>query len=178
MTARITNFQRFLQIIRDGNYPESCIEWWGGKNSHGYGLVTFSIRPGLEGRMYVHRLALELSLGRELHSDLCALHRCDNRICFNPNHLYEGSYSQNCQDSHDRKRRPSRKGSRHPLAKLTEDDVTEMIRMGSQGMLQREIGAVFGVNQQTVSKILRGDRWTHIDKSSRQSPSSAQLNAL
>lgn len=177
MKTRITNFQRFLEIIRKGDHPDTCIEWWGAKNSHGYGLLTFLIRPGLEGRMYVHRLALELKLGRELPGDLCALHRCDNRICFNPEHLYEGSHSQNCQDSHDRDRRPSRKGSLHPLSKLTEADVAEMIRMGSQGSLQREIGAVFGVNQQTVSKILRGDRWTHITQPSPATPSLQQPRA-
>jgi len=171
MKERRTNFQRFLEIIRDGDFGDSCIEWWGGKNSHGYGLVTFSVRAGLEGRMYVHRLALELVLDRELKDGFFALHTCDNRICFNPMHLYEGTPSQNTQDSHDRARRPSRKGSKHPLSKLTEKDVAEMIRMGSQGMLQREIGKVFGVNQQTVSKILRGDRWTHV-KASQETKSS------
>ena len=157
-----TNFQKFLEIINAESYPTECIEWWGGKNSHGYGMVTFMMRPGLEGRMYVHRLALEISIGRQLEDGLLALHKCDNRVCFNPDHLYEGNQSQNVQDSHDRNRRASRKGSKHPLSKLTEKDVAQMILMSKDGCLQKTIASVYGIRQQTVSRIIRGERWTHV----------------
>ena len=45
--------------------------------------------------------------------------------------------------------------------KLTPHDVIA-IRALKGTMLQREIGAMFGINQTVVGDILRGTKWRHI----------------
>jgi hypothetical protein len=46
----------------------------------------------------VHRFALERKLGRPIKPELQALHTCDHKSCVNPEHLYEGTYTDNIHD--------------------------------------------------------------------------------
>lgn len=46
--------------------------------------------------MYAHRYSWMLSRGAL--SEECILHRCDNRTCVNPEHLFAGSRESNQQD--------------------------------------------------------------------------------
>lgn len=61
------------------------------------------------------------------------------------------------------KGRADGRGERHPLAKLTDDDVRE-IRKRLRGI--RGLGGVvakeYGVSQATISYILQGKTWKHI----------------
>jgi hypothetical protein len=53
-------------------------------------------------QIYAHRLALERKLGRPIKPGLCALHTCDCKSCVNPDHLYEGTYTDNLLDAFER----------------------------------------------------------------------------
>lgn len=56
-----------------------------------------------------------------------------------------------------------RPGESHPAALLTNAQVSEMrMRYSAGGASQIKIAEMFGVTQQTVSKIVRRDRWTHV----------------
>jgi hypothetical protein len=46
-----------------------------------------------------HRYALELALGRPLDPGKYACHHCDNKVCCNPAHLYEGTAQDNSDDA-------------------------------------------------------------------------------
>jgi hypothetical protein len=59
-----------------------------------YGTVPLNGRT-----IYVHRLLLERKLGRPIRPGYLALHTCDNPSCCNPDHLYEGTYSDNILDA-------------------------------------------------------------------------------
>lgn len=48
----------------------------------------------------------------------------------------------------------------HYAAKLTEDDVREIRRLGATGKLfHREIAAMYGINRQSITRILSGQAW-------------------
>ncbi len=51
-------------------------------------------------------------------------------------------------------------GSKNPNAKLTESLVREI--RNAEGN-QREIGARFGINKSTVSRIKRREHWPHVE---------------
>ena len=68
-----------------------CWLWLGAVDGHGYGQLAM---PGGKKRLATHA-ALELH-GRPRRADApCALHKCDNPNCVNPDHLEWGTMKQN-----------------------------------------------------------------------------------
>lgn len=81
-----------------------CWHWLGLTNGKGYGRMTY------QGRQQVaHRLAW-MAWNGEIPEGLYVLHRCDNRACVNPEHLWLGTYSDNLQDCWNKGRHPGRGG--------------------------------------------------------------------
>ena len=85
---------------------EGCWSWRGKViNNQGYPMVAHMGKLRL-----VHRVSWELHRG-PIPRGLCVLHRCDNRMCSNPEHLFLGTHSDNMHDAWDKGRMPrSRKG--------------------------------------------------------------------
>lgn len=71
----------------------SCIEWKNCKDKDGYGRVKID---GKSKR--VHRVVLEVKIKRKLSKDEHVLHICNNRICYNVDHLRLGTSKDNAKD--------------------------------------------------------------------------------
>jgi hypothetical protein len=85
---------KFRKITSTG-----CWEWQGGK-SDAYGVMRIG------GRAYkVHRVSAKEFMGLDLLSSYVVLHKCDNGICFNPEHLQIGTQRDNVLDSFNKGRR-------------------------------------------------------------------------
>lgn len=88
-------------------------------------------------------------------------HRCDNRICVNPDHLFLGTPADNSRDM-ARKNRSTR-GSRNPQAKLSEGDVRKIRRSyEAGGVTQAQLSERFNVNGVTISNIITRKTWRHV----------------
>jgi len=73
--------------------PNYCWEFTGYIH-HGYGDEYY------KGEMWgVHRLIMFIFKRNEFKYILDALHKCNNKKCFNPNHLYMGTQKDNAADS-------------------------------------------------------------------------------
>lgn len=79
-----------------------CWEWQGA-TKNGYGRTTVDYRNVL-----VHRHFFEMYHG-ELAAGEMACHTCDNRLCFNPEHLFRGDAKANYDDMVAKGRRPEQK---------------------------------------------------------------------
>jgi hypothetical protein len=74
---------------------EDCWIWRGHLNSQGYG--QFHCRVAGRSGYLAHRLMYRLVHG-EVPDGLYVLHRCDVRLCVNPDHLFVGSAADNLRD--------------------------------------------------------------------------------
>lgn len=128
-----------------------CWEWTGTLNTSGYGC--FRRRPL---QILAHRYSHTLVNG-EIESGQYICHRCDNPLCSRPSHLFAGSCKENMQDAVDKNRCAF--GSRHGRVKLTEQDAVRIVELYASGVKQVELAGMFGVNQPSISFIIRGINW-------------------
>jgi hypothetical protein len=150
-----------------------------GRTGGGYGRVR------LRGEIYLaHRLAWHLAHG-PISDGVLVLHGCpgqENPLCVNPAHLRAGTQRENMADRDTRgrhgmwlhperratgdrngsRRYPERlrRGETSASSKVTAAQVAAMRRAyAAGGVRQWELGAVHGVSQAQVSRIVRGTNW-------------------
>ena len=133
-----------------------CHIWTGPPGDVGYGNF------GINGKTYrSHRAAWEIYRG-PIPGGLCVLHRCDNKMCVNPDHLFLGTRADNVADMMAKGRGRKATGERVGNSKLKEDQVKEIRMLVAGGMKQTEVAAKFGVHSSWVSRISRNEFWRDI----------------
>ena len=99
-----------------------------------------------------HRATYQLFKGSITDS---VLHTCNNRRCVNPDHLYDGSRSQNYLDSV--MAGTASRGSRHPRSKLKEAQVLAIYADRSTPV--KDLAKAYGVSRQIITDIHKGRKW-------------------
>lgn len=129
---------------------DSCIEWTGAYHKNGYGVISISRKVAKElglGRVqFTHRASYMQNKG-PIPEGMVVRHKCDNKACFNPDHLELGTQLDNVNDAVERGR---------VKRKLTMEEAGH-IRESSES--NRELAKKFGVSATTVYHIKHGNKW-------------------
>ena len=145
MPPRTNWFYQRYRVTESG-----CWEWLGCKDVGGYGRVTLKKTNRLAHRcMYEH-------MNGEIPDGAHICHKCDNRSCINPEHLYLGTHQDNMKDRDAKGRGVVPRGEHHHKAKLTWARVRE-IRSTEEPA--NALAKKFGVCKSTIERVRRGRFW-------------------
>ncbi len=90
-----------------------CWLWVGATGPNGYGHMGFNGKY-----LSSHRVSFELFKGA-IPKNICVLHKCDNKACVNPDHLFIGTHKDNYEDMVKKDRRVTSKGKDSYFGKNT-----------------------------------------------------------
>lgn len=145
------------------NTPTGCWEWTGARDKGtGYGCAhppgSRKI-PGSRKVMGAHRVAWHLNAGLPIDSSpgMVVCHKCDNRACVNPEHLFLGTQQDNMTDALKKGRVVS--GTDCPWAKLTEEQVIEIRTSAESAPVLAER---YGVNWRTIYRAKAAESYRSI----------------
>lgn len=159
--------ERFARHYRV-NGQTGCWNWQGHISPSGYG--SFRIYPRARCAIGAHRASWLLHRGGIPEGQLVC-HRCDNKKCVNPEHLFVGSYTDNMKDaakkgrmnwSHETRLKIMPRllrGEKHHQAKLSEREVLTIRGSDEKGT---DLARQYDVSNKSISRIKRGTVWRHI----------------
>jgi len=154
---RSTDEQIAVFKSRLARRENGCIEWTGAVGSHGYGVIAFS-KPTRH-RVLTHRLAYSLEYG-EITGGLFVCHKCDNKKCCNPEHLFLGTQRDNVMDAVKKGRnykggaKNPASGYRHYMNKFKEGDKDKIKELHLAGVKGKDIAIMFGLAKSTISRAI------------------------
>lgn len=160
--VHIKNFWKYVKIstVRGG-----CWEWQGSTRND-YGVL--SIKGGKES---AHRISFFIHNGFLPTGGRIVCHRCHNKPCIRPDHLYEGTQSENQLDRGELERlqgtAKKKKYTKKDLDKVRTrrvrldatkaEEVRQIYALGKHS--QRQIAVMFNCSQNTISNVLSGISW-------------------
>lgn len=137
----MTTIRGVLEHVGWSVTAQGCWEWAGNKHKEGYGELY------AEGRhMLTHRAAYSVWVG-PIEKGLLVRHKCDNRLCINPDHLETGTHADNARDMRER-------GRNNHTRKLTSADVVDIRWLHCLGARQVDIARAFNVSKTAIRKIV------------------------
>ncbi len=138
---------------------DACWEWTGLFDASGYGRL-YLLSPCCK-YVRAHRVAYQLSYGAVPPGKLIC-HRCDNRKCVNPRHLFVGDDKSNYDDMCSKGRRNPRYGTHNGRASLSEKQIRKIRTLRKSGVQLKILAKAFAVWPGTISSICRGRLWKHL----------------
>jgi len=117
----------------------------------------------IDGKNYmVHRISAWIFKDFDLNGKLIVCHRCDNPTCFNPEHLFIGTNTDNVQDMLSKGRDNYLKGENNGRATFKNVDVIKIRELWRNGYSTYKLAKIFNSNTGTISNIVRYESYKYI----------------
>ena len=142
-------------FLRKTEIKGDCFMWKGNKSETGYGRFYFENKV-----QKAHRVSFKLFKG-DIPLGKLILHKCNNRLCVNPRHLYAGNHKDNFNDGIKAGTiKISQCGENNHNHKLTKEQVNEIRNIYKSGELEcSKIGELFDVSRKNISYIIHNQTW-------------------
>lgn len=155
----MTETKRFWSKVEKSDSAWMCWEWTGALSPGGYGIFWQTSRKLIGAHRYSYTLTYRDP------GELFVLHKCDNRKCVRPEHLFLGTRAENNADMmrKGRHRYGVVLGSHNLHAKLTEQKVIairEKYKAGGIG--PTALAKEYGVSRSVVHALLIRRTWKHV----------------
>ena len=137
-----------------------CWNFKGIPNSTGYFEIKIGGRVNPKS-IKAHRVSWIIHYG-EIPDGMCVLHKCDNRRCTNPEHLFLGSHQDNATDREQKGRGNQCREENHNKAVLTVKKVKKIKELLGLGVMATKIARDFGVGNSTIYNIKHGNTWKNV----------------
>jgi len=138
--------------------PETGCMNWIGATQKGYGAM----RTGGQ-TVRAHRFAWVRANG-SIPDGMHVLHKCDNPLCCNADHLFLGTHIDNMRDAVAKGRAAggSLPGEANPNCMLKEAQVVSIL--SRKGKPSSSLAREFGVSNSTVKAIRAGRLWSYVSE--------------
>lgn len=124
-----------------------CWNWTAASRGVGYGCLK------IQGKVIdAHRVSFMVHKG-PIPPRMLVLHRCDNRACVNPDHLFLGAWTTNSRDAVEKGRVIPFKATREQP--LTESELRQIKIDYQGGVSQRVLCRKYDVAPTTLKRLLR-----------------------
>jgi hypothetical protein len=137
----IEKFNSKIKAVKSG-----CIEWTGSIGTHGYGAFGFNGSISTP-----HRFSWMHNFGH-IPKGMFVCHKCDNRKCVNPEHLFLGTHQQNVDDSLLKGRGRAGKPSK-VISELEVRIIKYFLRIG---ITCKSISKILDINYRRILRISGG----------------------
>lgn len=155
--------RRFWDKVNKTDNIDNCWEWNAGSRGNGYGAIKYNKKV-----IDAHRLSWILQNGELNDSNIYVCHKCDNRKCVNPNHLFLGSHSDNIKDGYKKGRiKPPvnnffKKGNTHATRLISNELALEIFniinerRKNKEKLRLKELSNIYSIPYTTIRDISCG----------------------
>jgi len=153
INEKLTN--RFWSYVDKDSECYGCWDWIGNRHKSGYGKIW------VDGETWLTHRVSWIMFNGEIPDGLCVLHRCDNKSCCNPDHLYLGTNMENSKDMCSKDRQAT--GEKNGASKLNEEEVILIRELYNTGKLsQRALSSMFHISKGTIYYIVNDMQWKHL----------------
>ena len=143
-------FHKHVKKVRSG-----CWEWQGCKLPSGYGRFMYLGKSRL-----AHRVSAVIYKRFNINSKSYICHKCDNKKCVNPKHLFIGDALVNMRDARKKGLFPSSRGTSNHSNKLSKNDCNKIRKLLLRGDSTSLIARKFNISVQPVYAIAQNRHWS------------------
>ncbi len=144
--------ERFWEKV-DKKGEDECWNWNASRMAGGYGKFKYNGET-----VGAHRISWILH-HNNIPEDIQVLHRCDNRKCVNPKHLFLGTHQDNMKDMENKNRCYMSRGEKNPNSKLTWDEVNKIRNEYNNGKKCFNLAKEYNMTVQQIRHIVKNRQW-------------------